>query len=175
MEAAVCVKGRKTLPDVSAYWMMPPCFNKVNAEVCHRIDFTTGAAKIVQLASCISVEWRMLGLRTNASPKSFYGHEPTLSDLLPLLQKFESHSKTVCLSGMGGYYHRYIDPVKPHLVTKPQELLCDSGRDRCNLPTLYQYCSTLTHLVAVTGSKAAAIEAQTQLQYRSATCYASSV
>lgn len=137
------------------------------------IDFTTGAAKRVALDKCISGERGMSGIRTCLGSTSHCAHEPTLSDLSPLLQILHTHSKAVCLSGMEEYYHHYIDPVKPHAVPKSLQHLRDPGKDGCDLPILFQHCNTLTHLVAVTETQAAAIEAQTRLQHRSSVWYTS--
>lgn len=173
IEAAVRIRGTKTVTDVPAYWMMPANVDKVQAEVGHKIDFTTGAAKRVALDKCISGERGMSGIRTHLGSTSHCAHEPTLSDLSPLLQILHTHSKAVCLSGMEEYYHHYIDPVKPHVLPKSLQHLRDPGKDGCDLPVLFQHCNTLTHLVAVTETQAAAIEAQTRLQHRSSVWYTS--
>uniref|UniRef100_A0A9J7YVT9 PHD-type domain-containing protein n=1 Tax=Cyprinus carpio carpio TaxID=630221 RepID=A0A9J7YVT9_CYPCA len=173
IEAAVRIRGTKTVTDVPAYWMMPANVDKVQAEVGHKIDFTTGAAKRVALYKCISGERGMSGIRTHLGSTSHCAHEPTLSDLSPLLQILHTHSKAVCLSGMEEYYHHYIDPVKPHVLPKSLQHLRDPGKDGCDLPVLFQHCNTLTHLVAVTETQAAAIEAQTRLQHRSSVWYTS--
>lgn len=138
------LRGTKTVTDVPAYWMMPANVEKVQAEVGYKIDFTSGAAKRVALDKCISGERGMSGIRTCSVPVSFCSHEPTLSDLSPLLQIMHAQTRAVCLSGMEDYYHHYIDPVKPHVVPKSLQHLRDPGKDECNLHD--QHCNTLTHL-----------------------------
>ncbi|KAI2644138.1 Alkaline nuclease [Labeo rohita] len=86
IEAAVQIRGTKTVTDVPAYWMMPANVDKVQAEVGYKIDFSSGAAKRVALDKCISGEIGMSGIHTCLGSTSHYAHEPTLSDLSPLLQ-----------------------------------------------------------------------------------------
>ncbi len=115
----------------------------------------------------------MSGIRTCSVSVNSCSHEPTLSDLSPLLQIIHTQTRAVCLSGMEEYYHHYIDPVKPHVVPKSLQHLRDPGKDECNLHDLLQHCNTLTHLVAVTETQAAAVEARTRLQHRSPVWYTS--
>ncbi len=171
IEAAVRIQGTRTVTDVPAYWMMPANVEKVQAEVGYKIDFTSGAAKRVALDKCISGERGMSGIRTRSVPVSFCSHEPTLSDLSPLLQIMHTQTRAVCLSGMEACYHYFIDPVKPHVVPKSLQHLRDPGKDECNLHD--QHCNTLTHLVAVTETQAAAVEARKRLQHRSPVWYTS--
>ncbi len=124
---------------------MPTNVEKVQAEVGYKIDFTSGAAKRVALDKCISGERGMSGIRTRSVPVSFCSHEPTLSDLSPLLQIMHTQTRAVCLSGMEACYHYFIDPVKPHVVPKSLQHLRDPGKDECNLHD--QHCNTLTHLL----------------------------
>ncbi|RXN24219.1 coiled-coil domain-containing 8-like protein [Labeo rohita] len=86
IEAAVQIRGNKTVTDVPAYWMMPTNVDKVQGEVGYKIDFSSGAAKKVALDKCISEEIGMSGIRTRLGSTSHCAHEPTLSDLSPLLQ-----------------------------------------------------------------------------------------
>ncbi|KAF4103621.1 hypothetical protein G5714_016504 [Onychostoma macrolepis] len=174
IEAAVRIRGTKTVTDVPAYWMMPANVEKVQAEVGYKIDFTSGAVKRVALDKCISRERGMTGIRTRSVSVSSCSHEPTLSDVSPLLQIMHTQTRArVCLSGMEEYHHHYIDPVKAHVVPKSLQHLRDPGKDECNLPDLLQHCNTLTYLVAITETQAAAVEARTRLQHRSPVWYTS--
>lgn len=58
IEAAVRIRGIKTVTDVPAYWMMPANVDKVQAEVDYKIDLSTGAAKKKALDKCIREENR---------------------------------------------------------------------------------------------------------------------
>ena len=45
IEAAVRIRGKKTVTDVPAYWKIPAGINKVHGEVAHKIDFTSAKAQ----------------------------------------------------------------------------------------------------------------------------------
>lgn len=134
-EAAVRIRGNKTVTDVPAYWMMLSIIHRVQGEEAHKIDISTGAAKKKNLNSCVSEDRRPSGIQTRAGCTTPCEHSPTLSDLRPLLDILHTHTKAVCLSGMEDYYKQYADPVQPHILTS--SLCChrDPSKDGVRCPS----------------------------------------
>lgn len=111
----------------------------------------------------------MSGIQTCVGCMSPYGHKPTLLNLFPLLQFLHTHSKAVCLYEMEDYYHHCADSVKPHVVPKSLLYLHDPRKDGCKLSVLFQHCESLTHVVAVTETQTATVEAEIRQQHQSHT------
>lgn len=151
---------------------MPSNVDKVRAEVAHKIDFTSGAAQRKELDRRISGEKGRPGIRTRAGNMSSCEHNPTLSDLSPLLSVLHTHSKAVCLTGMEDYYQHYTDPVPPRILPKSLLQLHDTGKYGCELSLLQQHCEGLADMTAVNKAQAALVEAETKRQYLSPAWYA---
>ncbi len=168
IEAAVRIRGKKTVTDVPAYWKIPCGINKVHGEVGYKIDFTSAAAQRTALDRVISDNSPMPGLRTRASRHTPPATLDDLSSLLPVLHKH----RAVCMSTMDAYYHSYADPVQPAVMPKPlQDRLRDPHFDQAPLSVLLQHCETVKDIAAVTKEQADMIRAHTKQQHKASAWY----
>ncbi|KAL7388224.1 hypothetical protein ABVT39_009441 [Epinephelus coioides] len=168
IEAAVHIRGKKTVTDVPAYWKIPSGINKVHGEFGYKIDFTSAAAQRIALDRVISGNSPIAGLRTRASR-----HTPpaTLNDLSSLLPVLHKH-RAVCMSTMDDYYHSYTDPVQPAVMPKPhQHRLRDLYFDQAPISVLLQHCETVKDITAVTKEQADMIRAHTKQQHKASAWY----
>ncbi|KAM4545914.1 uncharacterized protein PAE49_018376 [Odontesthes bonariensis] len=171
VDYVVKARGRKTVTDVPAYWMMPRSINKVYPEEAYKIDFSSAAAQRKKLEKQISGE-EVGGIHTRRGCSKPCDHPTTtLDDLAPLLEVLQVHSKAVCLSGMKTYFHQYKDPVQPRILPKSLQHLRDPGTDGFVYPRLQQHCKELMHLTAISDTQAAVVEAKTRRQHRSPAWY----
>ncbi|KAK0134969.1 Protein YNG1 [Merluccius polli] len=165
IDTAVRLRGHVTPTDVEAYWVMPSNITKVQGVPGHAIDFTTSSARKKALERSICGD-------TSTAPKirTHLGGtclpQKTLEDLKPLTDLMHAHRSGLC-SVMEEFCHHYADPIQPSVTPKSLLRLRNPEMDGCDLMALLKYCEGLKHLVAVTGTEAAALEKNTKQQHKS--------
>lgn len=154
IEAAVRIRGKKTVTDVPAYWKIPSAINKVHGEVAYKMDFTSAKAQRIALDRVINDNSPMPGLRTRASRHIPQATLDDLSSLLPVLHKH----RAVCMSTA--------------VMPKPlKDCLRDPQFDHAPLSVLLQHCETVKDIAAVTKEQADIISTHTKQQHKSSAWY----
>ncbi|XP_026064445.1 uncharacterized protein LOC113047301 [Carassius auratus] len=172
VEATFRIRGKKTVTDVPAYWVLPSNLSKITAEVGYKIDYTSSARQKKMLDQHITAPSTAPGIRSRAKKRKI--PQAKLDELSPLLDTLLQHSKAVGLSGMNKYYTMYTDTVQPSAV--PECLatsLCDKIIDSNSLSALHLNCEKYRDAANVTDEQASSIEMCTRQQHQSSAWYAS--
>ncbi|MEQ2257228.1 hypothetical protein ILYODFUR_032620, partial [Ilyodon furcidens] len=91
LEATVRIRGRKTVTDESAYWVLPGNLTKIHPEVGHKIDYSTSASQKKTLDQKIHTKVPTTARRSR--PQKRKTPPANLEDLAPLLDTLLEHSK----------------------------------------------------------------------------------
>ncbi|XP_039465200.1 uncharacterized protein LOC120438827 [Oreochromis aureus] len=167
VEAAVRIRGTKTVTDEPAYWVLPGNTIKIQPEVGHNIEFTSSAAQKKTLDENIKGPSVVKGRRSRPSKRKI--PSATFEELSPVLDTLQKHNKAVCLSGL----EKFCTSHTVQSSTLPLSLTClhNTGAQSLGLTELRLHCVKYVNAAKVTEEQAEAIEVRTRLQHRSPQWY----